>query len=124
MRALISMVLFGLVAGCGSVSEGNPGGRVMIVDRLGNPVQDALVLPESEDGAALPRDTMRETKDRTSNAQGMVRADLDDYLWSSDACYHFRIHRAGFEDAELTVSRDLFPAVLKIEMRATARPGS
>lgn len=53
-----------------------------------------------------------------SDAQGLVHADLDQYLWESDGCYHFRVRRGGYKNIEMSVSRDLFPQVLKISLEA------
>jgi hypothetical protein len=41
---------------------------------------------------------------------------MDDCLWPSDDCYHFRVHRSGYEDSTISVSKDLFPPMLKVEL--------
>jgi hypothetical protein len=107
-----------LASACASAPSANPHGRIMLVDGLGAPVQGAVVLPEEGD-----LKTTRQTnwsKDeiaaRVSDSQGMVRADLEQYYWDSDGCYHFRVLRTGFEDFAMTVSKDLFPSVLKVNL--------
>jgi hypothetical protein len=122
MRAVISMVILVLVSGCSSVFGEKEIGRVMLVDGRGTPVQGALVIPEYENPQNAPQDySKKELEDRTSNAQGMVVVGLDEYYWDTDHCYHFRVRRYGFEDVTMSVSKDLFPAVLKIELDALPR---
>ena len=100
---------------------------MVVVDALGAPVQGAFLylVAEDENPSAKPEHfTLAELKARTSDAQGMIRAELDDFLWESDHCYHFRVRRSGFEDVTMSVSRDLFPPVLRIEMKRLVRePG-
>jgi hypothetical protein len=116
------MVILVLVSGCSSVLGEKEIGRVMLVDGRGAPVQGALVIPEYENPQSVPQDySKKELEDRTSNAQGMVVVGLDEYYWDTDHCYHFRVRRYGFEDVAMAVSRDLFPAVLKIELEALPR---
>jgi hypothetical protein len=123
MRILLSIALAALLCSCGSLLAPKVNPRILIVDRSGNPVAGAVVRPENED-ARDTRETLTdyEIAARTSDAQGMIRASLEDYYWDSDSCYHFRIHRYGFEDFEIAVSKDLMPPVLKIELRDRSGP--
>jgi hypothetical protein len=118
MRILLSIALAALLCSCGALSAPKANPRILIVDRSGYPVAGAVVRPENED-AKDTRETLTdfEIAARTSNAQGMIHTGLEDYFWDSDSCYHFRIHRDGFEDFELAVSKELLPPVLKIELR-------
>jgi hypothetical protein len=125
MRVLITLALAILVSGCGSMSPTRAQGRVMIVDGRGAPIQGATLMPDYE---YPPATAWKYTKDelavRTSDAQGMILADLNEYFWDSDKCYHFRVHLAGFEDATMAVSKEMFPAVLKIEVKDPVQPSS
>ena len=125
MRILISIALAAILSACGVLPSSKVNPRVEVVDRSGAPVQGAIVRPEPED----PRDAETPTRElksdlaeRTTDAQGRIRADLEDYFWGTDSCYHFRVHRDGFEDFEISVSRDLMPAVFRIELRDAAEP--
>jgi hypothetical protein len=127
MRGLVAAVTGILVSACGSLSGNDARGQILVVDNLGAPLQGAVVLPDPEfPPSTSPNYTESELKERSTNAQGIVQVYLDDFYWNSDSCYHIRVHRAGFEDEAMTVSRDLLPAVLKIDMRprATAPPQS
>jgi hypothetical protein len=118
LRGCIPFILALLVSGCGSLSSGDVRGQILVVDSQGAPIKGALVVPDPEfPPAEAPRYTDSEIKDRSTDAQGMVSVFLDDFYWKADACYHIRVRRGGYEDETLTVSRDLFPAVLKIDMR-------
>lgn len=89
-----------------------------MIDPSGAPIQGAILIPESENSSAAPsRYDRDEIMSRVSDAQGGLSAMLDLCLWASDGCYHFRIHRAGYEDAAMVVSKDLFPPVLRIVLR-------
>ena len=123
MRILLSIALAALLSSCGILSPAQVNPRIVVVDRSGNPVAGAVVLPENED-AKDTRETLTdfEIAARTSNAQGMIHTGLEDYFWDSDSCYHFRVHRDGFEDSEIAVSKELLPAVLKIELRERSGP--
>jgi hypothetical protein len=134
MRALISISLVVLASGCSTVHgvkdavqgaiadvRGTPV-QVLLVDARGTPVQGAFVLPEYENPLSAPQKyDDDEIKAHTSDEQGSVLVMLDDYYWDSDHCYHFRVRRNGFEDVTMAVSKDLYPAVLKIELDATPR---
>jgi len=79
------------------------------------------VLPDDvETNAKTSRQLQNDALDLgwISDAQGLVHADLDQYLWESDGCYHFRVRRGGYKNIEMSVSRDLFPQVLKISLEA------
>jgi hypothetical protein len=125
MRALACALLALALSACGSISKPGLDTRVIVVDRFGTPVQGALVRPEPEDtqeATLLQNETKPEILARVSNAQGMIRADLEDYYWDSDKCYHFHVHRPGFEDFDVAVSKDLMPPVYRIELRDRAEP--
>jgi hypothetical protein len=106
-----------LFSACGSVSNLDPRGQVLVVDAAGAPLADAVVLPDAEYDTAPPPYSASDLKERSTNEKGSVLVYLDDYYWASDSCYHFRVHKAGYEDETMAVSKDLFPAVLKIDMR-------
>lgn len=118
MRLLAAVVLLSLIAGCNSAPTDDELGRVLVVDRHGTPLQNAVLTPDPESAPAVPRVyDDAEIKERASDAKGVFHVDMDDCIWNSDGCYHFRIHRAGFEDSTMAVSKDLFPPMLRIEMR-------
>ena len=91
-----------------------------MVDASGVPLQGAVIYPESEYGATQQKYSDYELRERSSSAQGVILIDLEDYFWESDGCYHFRFHKSGYEDETMSVSRDLFPAVLRVDMRPRA----
>jgi len=119
-RVLFPMGLAVLISACSSAPGEEAAGRIMLVDGLGAPVQGAVVLPEEEElSGNVPRVWSRaDNLDRTSDSRGIVRADLQQYFWDSDSCYHFRIQRTGFEDVTMSVSKELFPPVLRINLEA------
>jgi hypothetical protein len=120
IRSAAFVALLGLVSACSSPPKDNAGGRIMVVDARGAPLAGAFLslLPEYENASSRPTAyTTAELRAHTSDTQGMIRVDLDDYLWDSDHNYHFRIRRGGYEDVTMSVSPDLLPPVLKIEMR-------
>lgn len=92
----------------------------MIVDGHGAPVQGATVLPDDSDNRGTSREILsdEDIQARISDAQGIVHADLDQYFWDLDGCYHFRVHRSGFEDLTMSVSKDLYPSLLRINLEA------
>jgi hypothetical protein len=117
MRVLISITLLLIVSACGSISASKEPGRVVIVDRHGAPIQNGVLTPDEENPGPVPHVYDKyELEERASDAQGEFHVDLDDCIWTSDGCYHFRIHRAGFDDFTMAVSKDLFPPVLRITM--------
>jgi hypothetical protein len=125
----VPVALAMLASACGSLSGSDPRGQILVVDSLGTPLAGAVVLPDPEyQSTSTPNYSDSEIRDHHStNAQGMILVFLDDFFWESDGCYHIRVHKPGFEDETMTVSRDLYPAVLKIDMRprvpATGAPG-
>lgn len=117
---LVAACLVLLGGSCTSASAGNTAGRVIVVDGRGAPVQGALLVLVSEDenAPASPMGlTAEELRERTSDLQGVIKASLDESLWESDGCYHFRVRKAGYEDVTLSVSKDLFPEVLRVELK-------
>jgi len=120
LHVLAAVIASALASACSSTPGEDPRSHVMVVDTLGVPVQGAflILVPENENPSARPATyTRAELKAQTSDAQGMIRADLDDCLWESDHSFHFRIRARGFENLEMTVSKDLFPPLLRVEMR-------
>jgi hypothetical protein len=92
--------------------------RVMLVDVHGVPVQGGVLTPEEEYPPATPRIYQQdELLARSSDAAGLIHFSLEDCFWKSDECYHIRVHRAGFDDVTMAVSRDLFPPLLRVELR-------
>jgi hypothetical protein len=123
MRALLPMAVAMAACACSFLSSGKPVGRVMIVDGRGAPLVGATLLPDLEAPPNTPwHYTSTELAAHTSDEQGMILADLAEYFWDSDGCYHFLVHRPGYENVTMTVSRDLFPPVLKIEMKDRLQP--
>jgi hypothetical protein len=116
-RAFAVLALALLLSACGVLSGSDPRGQILVVDGSGRPLKGAVILPDPETAGGLPKYTDEELKDRSTNAQGMLLVYLDDFYWSGDGCYHIHVHRSGYEDETMTVSKDLIPAVLKIDMR-------
>jgi hypothetical protein len=119
-RLAAALALAALACACTSATGDAAGGRIMVVDARGAPLPGAfLVLIPEIDGPSSRHQayTSSELKAQTADAQGMIHADLDDCLWESDHTYHFRVHLAGYEDATMSVSTELFPPVLRVEMR-------
>jgi hypothetical protein len=117
MRSLFAFCVVLILSACSAPSVSKEAGQVLIVDRHGTPIQNGVLMPDDENPPAAPRVYDKwELKDRASDAQGFFHIDLEDCLWSSDGCYHFRIHRAGYDDFTMSVSKELFPPVLKIVM--------
>jgi hypothetical protein len=115
---LVPIVLVMLLSACGSFSGADSKGHILVVDARGAPIQGALVLAEDESQSGSPHHyTDSEIYDRATDAQGNLRVDLDDYYWASDGCYHFHVMKRGYEDETMSVSKDLFPALLKVDMR-------
>ncbi len=109
-----------LVGACNSSSGANAGGRIVVVDGSGAPVAGALLIlmPEDENQSSTPLGhTTAELRELTSDSQGVIHAQLDDCLWDSDGCYHFRVRRYGYDDVTMSVSKDLFPPVLRVELK-------
>lgn len=98
---------------------------MMVVDIRGAPIKGALVMPESEDEDLTKTNKLTddELDRRTSDAQGLIHADLRVYYWPSDGCFHFAATREGYEDTTYSVSKDLFPSPLRIKMDAVGDTG-
>jgi hypothetical protein len=120
IRLAAALALAALACACSSTTGDAAGGRIRVVDSRGNPLPGAflVLIPEVDSASSRPQAfTSAELKAQTADAQGMIRADLDDCLWDSDHNYHFRVHLAGYEDETMSVSKDLFPPLLTVEMR-------
>jgi hypothetical protein len=118
MRLFLALLLVSLVASCKTAPTPDELGRVRVVNRHGEPIPNAVLTPDPESPPAVPHiyDT-DELRERASDGNGVFHIDMDDCIWSSDQNYHFRIHRIGYEDSTITVSKDLFPPMLKVELR-------
>jgi hypothetical protein len=115
LRILFTTGLVVLLCACSSVPKGP--GVVMIVDRHGTPLQNGVLVADEENAPVQPHDYDKyELAERASDAKGVFHVDLEECYWASDNCYHFKIFRTGFENFSMTVSKDLFPPVLKITM--------
>ena len=106
-----------LLAACSSVSAPKGPGIVVIVDKHGTPLQNGVLVPDEENAPVVPHvyDNY-ELAEHASDAKGVFHVDLDDSYWNSDGCYHFKIFRTGYDNFSMTVSKDLFPPVLRITM--------
>lgn len=119
--AVVPVILAVLACACGSLSGSDPRGQVLVVDAGGNPLRNATVLPDPEFQSGMPpKYTDAELQERATNAQGIVLIYLDDYYWKDDACYHLRVHLNGYEDETVSVSKELLPQVLRIDLRPRA----
>lgn len=117
LRVFITSGLLVLLSACSSVPTAKGPGVVVIVDRHGTPLQNGVLIPDEENPPAVPHVYDKyELAERASDANGMFHIDLDECYWGSDNCYHFRINRTGYNEFTMTVSKDLFPPVLKITM--------
>jgi hypothetical protein len=117
---LLAVAAAALVSACSSLTA-KKADRIMLVDSSGARVPGATVLPEDED---IRTNTPRLSPDdpaQVSDANGMVRADIEQYLWEADGCYHFRITRPGFEPMTMSVSKELCPPVLTIKLDSIPR---
>jgi hypothetical protein len=121
---LAAAALLVLAPGCGSVSAPDTGSRVVVVDGAGTPIKGAVIYPDYEYSSSQKTYTKDDLEELASDAQGLIHADLDAFLWDKDGCYHFVIRRAGYESATMSVSKDLLPPVLKVVMVARANPGA
>jgi hypothetical protein len=118
MRLITALLLVCLVASCKTAPTPDELGRVKVVNRHGVPIQYAVLTPDFESPPVVPHVyDDAELKERSSDAEGVFHVDMDDCIWTSDENYHFRIHRAGYEDSTISVSKDLFPPMLKVELR-------
>jgi hypothetical protein len=124
LRLLALGALAVMAPACTSTGDSQAAARVSVVDARGLPVQGAVVMPDdAETNAKDSRQLQNDARDLNwvSDAQGLVRADLDQYFWDNDGCYHFHVRRAGYKDVTMTVSKDLFPAVLRISLERAAQ---
>lgn len=124
-RPIVFLSAMALIAACASGPDKARVAHIMVVDARGAPIPGALVMPELEDDRrADPRKpTSEDLAERTSDAQGIIHADMRLYYWGSDDCFHFVVTREGYEDATFSVSRELFPPMLKIRMEAVENEG-
>jgi hypothetical protein len=113
-----------LASGCGSVSAPDAGPRVQVVDGAGTPIPGAVIFPDYEYSSSQRTYTKEVLDELASDAQGFIHADLDDFLWDKDGCYHFVIRRAGYDAATMSVSKDLAPPVLRVVMALNASPAA
>jgi hypothetical protein len=122
--ALAAAALLALAPGCGTWSQTEPNAPVLVVDGSGAPVQGAVIYPDYEYSSGQHQYTKAEVEAMSSDANGRMHVDLDDFLWHRDGCYHFIIKRAGYEDATLSLSKDLAPPVIRVVLvpRSTAAP--
>jgi hypothetical protein len=117
LRFLVTTGLLVLLAACGSLTAPTGPGIVVIVDRHGTPLQNGVLVPDYEGAQEIPHTYDKyELAQRASDANGVFHVDLDDCYWNSDNCYHFKIFRTGYDNFSMTVSKDLFPPVLKVTM--------
>lgn len=124
LRPVLALCALAAVAGCATNPAVDSTGRVMVVDTRGQPIAGALVLPDEEDqstatAAALP---VSDVKSVTTDAAGAVVLPLGDYYWTEDSCYHFRVVRRGYDSVIMSVSRELWPPVLRIELKLAGQP--
>ncbi len=108
------------------MSSSESAGRVLVVDSAGTPVPGAVIYPDYEYSSSQKTYTRDDLEALSSDAQGVIHVDLDDFLWDKDGCYHFVIRRAGYEAATMSVSKDLAPPVLRVVMapKATSAPAA
>jgi hypothetical protein len=121
-RVLPLLLALAALAGCHSGVDPDQLGRILVVNTRGVPIPGATVIPYDENEARRTELTPEDLKAFTTDQHGMVTVVLEPYLWTEDGCYHFRVRRAGFEAATETVSRDLFPGQLRIELKAEGQP--
>ena len=127
-RFLAALALGGLAlaaaGGCASNVATGTTGRVMVVDTRGQPIAGALVLPDEEDQSTATAATppVDDVKSVTTDAAGSVVLPLGDYYWTEDSCYHFRVVRRGYDPVIMSVSRELWPPVLRIELKLVGQP--
>jgi hypothetical protein len=116
---LLAVALLALLAGCASESMREVPGRILVVDTRGNPVRGALLVPEPEDeteSTGAHTLAQQQAPRLLSDAQGVISVHLDDLLWDSDHCYHFRIQRQGYKDTTSVVAKALAPSILRVLM--------
>jgi len=123
-RALAAAALLALVPGCSVVSPPALAAPILVVDASGAPVQGAVAYPDYEYSSSQHQYTRADIEALSSDAQGRIHVDIEDFLWNRDACYHFVVRRAGYEDASLSISKELAPAVIRVVLvpRSGAAP--
>jgi hypothetical protein len=114
VRALAAAALLALLPGCAALSPHEPNAPVLITDASGAPIQGAVIYPDYEYSSGQRQYTKGDIEEMSSDAKGRIHVDLDDFLWNRDACYHFIIRRAGYEDATFSISKELAPALIKV----------
>ncbi|HEY1793101.1 MAG TPA: hypothetical protein VGG34_09300 [Opitutaceae bacterium] len=102
-----------VLAGCAG-KETVPDHRILVVDTAGTPLEGAVVYPDSDDSSSQ---TPRYAENHSTDKQGLLVPDLEEFYWDSDGCYHFRVRSPGYEEETVAVSRDLFPFIYRIELR-------
>jgi hypothetical protein len=122
MRALGAAVLLAMASGCGSLTAADLNGHILVVDGSGTPIRGAVIYPDFEYSSRQHEYTKEDIEALSSNAQGMINAEMDDFLWDRDGCYHFVIRKAGYEEATLSVSKDLLPPVLRVVLAPRSYP--
>jgi hypothetical protein len=118
---ILALALLALLTGCATESGSEIPGCVLVVDTRGNPIRGALLVPEPEDesestGSHLA--AQQKPPALLSDAQGLISVRLDDLLWDSDHCYHFRVQRRGYSDTTSVVAKGLAPSILRVVMEA------
>jgi hypothetical protein len=114
VRALGAAALLALASGCAALSPHEPNAPILVVDASGAPVQGAVAYPDYEYSSSQHQYTKGDIEALSSDAQGRIHVDIEDFLWNRDACYHFVVRRAGYEDASLSISKELAPPVIKV----------
>jgi hypothetical protein len=122
MRLLFPLLVLALAAGCRTSSDPDLLGRILVVNSRGVPIPGATVVPYEESESRQAPLTKEDLKPLTTDTHGIVSVLLESYYWTEDGCYHFRVQRAGFDTATESVSKDLFPAQLRIELKAEGQP--
>lgn len=117
-RILVILTAAVLLGACSSLSGDAPSGRILVLDTSGAPIVGARLLPD--DDAVHTAPVKYDDSIPSSDAHGLFVLDLDDYYSWKDSCYHFRVHKKGYVDETLAVSKDLMPAQLKVELKSTA----
>jgi hypothetical protein len=124
IRALAAAALLTLASGCAALSPHEPNAPVLVVDASGAPVQGAVIYPDYEYSSGQHQYTKGDVEEMSSDAKGRIHVDLEDFLWNRDACYHFIIRTAGYEDATFSISKELAPPLIRVVLvpRSAAAP--
>ena len=123
LPGIVAGALLALGAGCGSVSSAELNGHILVVDTSGAPLRGAVIFPDYEYSSSQRQYSREDVEAFSTNAQGTIDINLDDFLWDTDGCYHFRVQRAGYETDTMSVSKDLLPPLLKVTMSPVSSPG-